>query len=1119
MSSQPDSPASISLEQQTTAENATIPLPAVSRTPVAETQSRGSRAGLWLIPLVLILAFLAVSFPARNSDLWLHLASGRLRAEGKATFGTDPFAYTTTQVYWTNHSWLFDRILYWLYGRIGGTGLVILKAVVAAALTCLLLSIRRSGSSFYLPVVCTTLAIVAAGRHVLVQPTAVSYFLLGWTLWLLWKQHSDDAQSATRPLTGARCLLLAICAIWANSDEWFFLGPLLIALFWLGGRLEGKPRIPAWLVPAALAACLLNPHTYHVFMLPSEISPATWASGIRNDVRYQTIFSSPWPEWWTSAKGLNGVDLAYFGLMLLGILSFILNLQGLRGWRLVVWLPFAALAAWQARFIVFFAVVAAPITALNLQDFLAARESARTGRQGDKETRNSSEEVAILVYSFACILFFALLGLSAVAWLGGISGYAREERHVAWSVQPDPSLRQVAEVLRMWRSEGLLKEHERVLALTPEMAAYSAWFGSGEKQFFDQRYPLFAQVASDYDSVFQALQAEPAESRKAQSRSEAGRGKNWTEVFNEYGIAIVVFHDRAPRRLSRVLSRLAADPAHWTVLSIAGQSLIVGWNEARPPGGFAALAFDPDRLAFGPQNERENREAPAAPERGPDSLPERRNIVDRLISSPPPPPTWESAAAIIYGNYYIDSPEDSRRRQLRDSWSLFVGGLTGLPALPGGLPQAGAQLYSARNMPFRRDVTLKQLTLEELGPYFARSVERSPALPLLVVRAARRAVAVNPSDADAWLRLGLAYLTLFNDTRGRHDEGVLPPLAEIRYVQIAAALEQALRLNPDLEDAHHQLYFLFGQLNFLDQALEHGREDLRLTRRAGRRPGESEEEYADRLEFLQKDTDKLAEIVRDGQAKYASASPSLQGDRLALANMALKLGLGRQAVEGVLWSSSPDVLGYPGMKLEIEMLLRLGRMEDVRPILSNRGVRANKQNLGQSTVGVPRGPDKRSLYAVPYRWAAYEWLHLLQSAAIGDYARAQEDLQALRAELAYAREEIQKQLLKFENRLWTFIPGLVSGPSPILPTMTALELRRALNEKQFIELSGLSIRAQLADLITVEGLLALEQGNSEAAYLLFEQARALDSADSNLSVPSAGGRIAAYYLGKTKAQR
>ena len=79
-----------------------------------------------LISVVLVFAFLASSFAVRNSDFWLHRASGRLLAEGRYQFGVDPFAFTTENQYWANHAWLFDLLLFLLGEHFGGGVLVVL---------------------------------------------------------------------------------------------------------------------------------------------------------------------------------------------------------------------------------------------------------------------------------------------------------------------------------------------------------------------------------------------------------------------------------------------------------------------------------------------------------------------------------------------------------------------------------------------------------------------------------------------------------------------------------------------------------------------------------------------------------------------------------------------------------------------------------------------------------------------------------------------------------------------------------------------------------------------------------------------------------------------------------
>src|SRR5579884_3426438 len=77
--------------------------------------------------------------------------------------------------------------------------------------------------------------------------------------------------------------ILLVFVVWVNVDEWFVLGPVLVALFWLGERLGDRRRTPGWLVVAGLAVCLVNPNTWHAFTLPADLSPVTWTSGLRQD--------------------------------------------------------------------------------------------------------------------------------------------------------------------------------------------------------------------------------------------------------------------------------------------------------------------------------------------------------------------------------------------------------------------------------------------------------------------------------------------------------------------------------------------------------------------------------------------------------------------------------------------------------------------------------------------------------------------------------------------------------------------------------------------------------------------------------------------------------------------
>jgi hypothetical protein len=1083
--------------------------------------------------LVLALAFMQASTLTRNSDFWFHLRTGQFLANGQVALGKDPFSYMSEGAYWANTSWLFDLAIYGLYGWIGGAGLDLLKALIITALAALLLSLRRRGAGIVAPAACTTLAIIAMGPRLLLQPTCLSYLFLAMTLWLLVRQEERPAAvdgKIAKYALASGLLLVALFFLWANIDEWFLLGPVVVALFWLGDRLGGQRRIPGWLIPAGLAAGLLNPYTFHVFMrLPSELSPVTWSSGLRQDARFQGLFGSAWePAHLHAAANLNPPALAYFALVILGLASFLAYRPALRSWRLGVWLPLAALAAWQARAIPLFAIISAPITALNGQDFFLAWA-------GEKNSREKARLAVVIRYAPA-LLMLPLLALIALTWPGWLEGYAGERRRVAWGVQADPTLQHVAETLHGWRRRGLLADSDRILATAPEVAHYLAWFDPGDKQFFDHRYGLFRVAARDYVTLCQALLA-----GTASNKSEFV--EDWRKVLHNNGVSIVVFYDHNPQRLFDVLMRVASDPEHWTLLDLPGQAVIAGWNECLSPQAAAGLAFDPERLAFGIAKEQAASDLSAVPERGPQHLLGPGDFWSHM-ARPAVPVSWESTAATFYLHYFHDSELREHQREMARGLGSFAASLVGLAARSMAAPMTSLQLALAANVISAKEGSNTFLVREQLGPFFARLVERSPALPLLAIRAARRAVATNPEDANAWVRLGQAYLLLRTLTCERSSEGLLPPLAQLREIQVVSALEEAVRLDPDLEPVHHELAYLYGERQAFDLALAHRLEEIRLTRRAGRRPGETEEEQADRLELLDRDTAKLEELVRKQRQNYEVGSPTLEGNREAEAKMALKLGLLQRATDTLL-NASAELLRPSTIKLELQLLLELGRAADVRETLDRPENATYGANLGfydippprssettkvetgvQNPSSVPRASSRiqegEAVYFAPYHWPAYEWLRILEGASLGDYDKARESLRIIRAGLAAGHERLKRQLPALKNAEWKLVPGLLSysGQSmsqPFFPLGMVAALAHFLEQRGDLETGERLLRAQQADLAVVEASLALEQGASDDARALFGEAESLCA--QTPAIAFAGQAIAAGYLRLIDARR
>jgi len=546
-------------------------LPPAALPPAA---SRRTRIDLLLAVLPVVYAFLAGSFVARNSDLFLHLAVGRSIAQGDYRFGADPFSYTTSGVYWVNHAWLFDLGLYLAWTGLGYPGLVALKALIVAAVAGVMLWTCRGAGPAGLATGCVLLAVFAASPRFLLQPTVASYLLVAACLYCL--------NAGGRVLYAVPILI----ALWVNLDSWFLLGPLLVVLFGLGrwlarGRTDweqaevGRERTPQepwprWFLPACLGACLLSPHHVHALCLPTELSPTVWSSGFPSDPRFAGLFDSLGRS---VRHGLTtGHTLASAALLVLiavGLFSFAARPGSLRSWRATVWIPFALLAAWQVRLVPFFAVVAAPITALNLSELLTRCRCQRLGRTA------------------AGLLGLALIGYSL---FGGTLGLRGPERDIAWDVHADPGLIRGVQGIADWRMTSGVREGN-VFTTHPDLAHYLAWFSPDrerafqERAYLDSRLALFTPVCDDYQQVSRWLGLIGEERVRAD------------DVVTRYDLVAAWVYDPDPTRMTRAIRTTAQGrPGPWRLARIDGSSLLlVSERVPRLPS-----EFDADRAALTP---------------------------------------------------------------------------------------------------------------------------------------------------------------------------------------------------------------------------------------------------------------------------------------------------------------------------------------------------------------------------------------------------------------------------------------------------------------------------------------------------------------------------------------
>jgi hypothetical protein len=1012
-----------------------------------------------LVGLVMALAVVLASFPARNSDLWLHLATGRLLAEGDHRFGPDPFTATVAGASGLNPSWLYDLLLYGGYQALGGPALVALKALLVAALAGSLLRLCRAGESPALAAFCTALSLVALAPYLALRPVVLSYLGLALTLWLLERPQTRGAPPSFR----AYWPLLLLFAVWANLDGWFWLGPLTVALSWVGGLLsrgpaagEPAPRarhLLALVALAGLAACLLSPHHLHAFAAPARLLPPP---GLPPDPLDRGSLGSPLQaDYFRTGGGLLPGGLAYLALGLLGLLSFALAARSSAGaagvWaRFPAWSVFLGLSLWQARLVPFFAVVAGPVLARNLGE-LAARVARREAREPQPARAPRPKPGATLVVALL------LVGAVLAAWPGWLQGPPYEPRR--WAVEADPSLREAALQLRRWRDEGRLGVTGAGFNLSPEAAHHLAWFAPGVKSFHDGRPLAPGDVTADYLAVHQGL--------VAGTGAGAPGGRDWREVLRARGVEYLVVSDPSQARWSAALRRLFQNPGEWRPLYLRGRVALFGWRDpARPASAdaFAGLAVDlRERASHPPPAQR-------APPHGPGREPRPRAWWDDFLE-PPPGRSLDRDEALLY-LIHFEALRPAYMARHRPLWENSLAVLATGTAAPGGnpVPAAGGLLPLRLGQISRKPPTEglgpgAPLTLEGLAHvcvanHIAHRDHGPPGSALLAVRAARRALASSPDDPLSQLTLGQAYLRLLDDTRERVWAARFPLLGQLRRVQAVAALQRGLRLRPGDAQAHAGLARIYRGMGYSDLTLEHLRREREALEAAGPRSPAAAEEASRRAAALAEEIRRLDRKVRDDTRLHRVSSVKLSVYERA--RQALARGLAGEALATLL-ASDDTAFGVEGTRLQLRLLLETGRGEEVRGVHER----------------MP--PEYRALLGV----AAYRLLGAQLAAANGDYERADRDLAALEPPTVNIPEMGLRRVpprTAMALGVGNFLLDRASGRLLLTPT------ERDRTAGAFEPLAGRLRR--LANVEVLRGALALEAGEAERAEGHFRAALA-----------------------------
>jgi tetratricopeptide (TPR) repeat protein len=954
------------------------------------------------IPLVVkllmgLFGVLLSSFPARNLDLWSHLANGRdLLALG---------SFSPT--------WIYDLATFAVYSVFGGVGLAAAKSLMMGFVAIVLLHLGTK-SSWRIALAVTGLAVLAMSNRLLLQPQTASVVGLVIVLWLI---HHRRVVRADR--VWPAWSLVALFLVWANVDHWFILGLAVTALILLGQILDDRSRNPvrqaliSWAVTIGILAAVtcISVTNLEGFRIPIELRTAL-STAITVDEG--PAIHSPFHPTYRTVFRDNSSALAYFPLFAFSVLSFLLNRKAWSWSWLLPYVLLAVISALEARTIPFFAVLAGPVTARNVQEFFARRPTNPPRRKWTLVIEGIAGGVVATAF---------LLG----AWTGLLQGPPYEPRRLA--VEMPPAFSEGADFLRQTHSAGVWPPETRSLHVSPDTLGVFAWIIPDDDRIQNDTIVSHLLAPDRQDDARTALR-----------ESKVNR--------------VVVWAGDQSTASRAMLDRLLADPVEWRLLTLSGGLVVFGWADPASPASSQAYQgreLDVNQLAFQPT---ETQTAPAT------GLPKPPRWWDAFWKRAyPTRPAGRDEATVLLR--HAESHRVTAPYQNLMVWeSGQVVGLVGAAGTwsgPAGLGDLALRLTLFRPpLPNGTGADVMPQT-EMVFALQKRYAADRGAIPigdvLAAVRAARRAMAENPTDANAHYTLAKAYTALANHTaeyRWSGRDGI-PQIRRVRQVQASAALNNAVNLNPRLAPAHRDLANLYRTIGCFDLAVEHLQAYQALDPQWGGLP-----KTGPAAEDLTAEVNQWVKQLQERLETYERDSANLSVSERAL--LAVRMELGGLA-RSILLKSDVSAFGAQGVEMELDLLLRTGRPQEVLDI----------------TTPVVGG----SLGAQKYHWTLAQ-AHL----AVGNYEAADQDLIDMVGQggSVLLGEAIAEQ-----------VAGVV-GKSIIDAQPSVVELNNIL----WLAFSRADLQAQLtevartlgqrANMVTLRAVMAMESGNTALARQLFRHA-------------------------------
>ncbi len=579
---------------------------------------------LYVMLAALLLVFIASCNYMTDSHFWLRLKTGELISQGGGPPAVDPFSYTEAGKPWMNGSWLFDwaqsLIYHVAYGFVPvnpqdptanrvtaeqvGVGTTELVSAFLRLLTAwILLRIRHRGPGLWWTAICVVLALGVVFHPLFglafggiagpgsAAPVNWGLLLLALEMWVLF-------QALERGRVAFLGGLVPLFVLWANVDDSFLIGLLVLAGAAIGRLLDGKnaagypqpvldsdlnnvpaqtpaaiakPAVLAGVLGASILACLVNPFTYKAFLGALEpylhlFQPAGKITTL-DRLSFFSFLGSGWRNL-VDEESRYLLPAYYLVLVAAGLIGFIMNTRRFT-WRR--FLPFAITAILWGLLIragSTFAIVFAVTLALNGQEWWLDRFGAR-GKLGLRWSLwSTGGRMATLAVVFAMVAL-------------DITGLGSRMPEIQFGVgfQPDDFA---------FESANFLDAHPQlkgnVLNTSLGQGDMMIWKTGGKrKTYVDGRARFFPQE----------LLEQWNDTRKAISEDDVAK---WKPLLDAHDVSVVMIE---PSSSPLTYRKLMTSP-NWIAFHDDGRVVMFGRTDAAAEDValFQANSLDPERRAY-----------------------------------------------------------------------------------------------------------------------------------------------------------------------------------------------------------------------------------------------------------------------------------------------------------------------------------------------------------------------------------------------------------------------------------------------------------------------------------------------------------------------------------------